>query len=93
MQAILTNCSKPPISSASSLNFTYDEANSKLMEVFSSSCIKLQQHSKIHMLHQAIGTPKIGLKSFIFMIEHILVSIIFNLTRATLLSLRNHINS
>ena len=29
---------------------------------------------------------------FILMIEHILVSILFNLTRATLLSLRNHIN-
>ena len=36
-----------------------------------------------------IGSPKIGLESFILMIEHILVSILFDLTRATLLSLRN----
>ena len=38
-----------------------------------------------------IGSPKIGVESFVLMIEHILVSILFNLTRATLLSLRNHI--
>ena len=38
---------------------------------------------------QIIGSPKIGLESFILMIEHILVSIFFDLTRATLLSLRN----
>ena len=36
-----------------------------------------------------IGSPKIGVESFILMIEHILVSILFDLTRATLLSLRN----
>ena len=30
-----------------------------------------------------IGSPKIGVESFILMIEHILVSILFNLTRAT----------
>ena len=36
--------------------------------------------------------PKIGVESFILMIEHLLVSILFNLTRATLLSLRNHIS-
>ncbi len=36
-----------------------------------------------------IGSPKIGLESFILMIEHILVSTLFDLTRATLLSLRN----
>ena len=40
----------------------------------------------------SIGIPKIGVESFILMIEDILVSILFNLTRATLLSLRNHIN-
>ena len=37
---------------------------------------------------KTIGSPKIGLESFILMIEHILVSILFDLTRATL-SLRN----
>ena len=36
-----------------------------------------------------IGSPKIGVESFILMIEHILVLILFDLTRATLLSLRN----
>ena len=35
------------------------------------------------------SSPKIGLESFVLMIEHILVSILFDLTRATLLSLRN----
>ena len=35
------------------------------------------------------SSPKIGVESFILMIEHILVSILFDLTRATLLSLRN----
>ena len=40
----------------------------------------------------AIGSPKIDVESLILMIELILVSILFNLTRATLLSLRNHIN-
>ena len=39
-----------------------------------------------------IGSPKIDVESFILMIEHILFSILLNLTRATLLSLRNHIN-
>ena len=34
-----------------------------------------------------IGSPKIGVESFILMIEHILVSVLFDLTRATLLSL------
>ena len=38
------------------------------------------------------SSTKIGVESFMLMIEHILVSILFNLTRATLLSLRNHIN-
>ena len=36
-----------------------------------------------------IGSPKISLESFILIIEHILVSILFDLTCATLLSLRN----
>ena len=35
------------------------------------------------------SSPKIGVESFILMIERILVSILFNVTRATLLSLRN----
>ena len=39
-----------------------------------------------------IGSPNIGVESFILMIEHMLVSILFNVTRATLLSLRNHIS-
>ena len=36
--------------------------------------------------------PKIDVESLILMIENVLVSILFNLTRATLLSLHNHIN-
>ena len=40
----------------------------------------------------SIGSPKIDEESLILMIELILVSILFNLTRATLLSLRNQIN-
>ena len=40
---------------------------------------------------RAIGNPKIGVESFILIIEHILISILFNLTRATLLSLHNHV--
>ena len=39
-----------------------------------------------------IGSPKVNVESLILMIEHVLVSILSNLTRATLLSLRNHIN-
>ena len=38
------------------------------------------------------SSPKIDVESLILMIEHVLVSILSNLTRATLLSLRNHIN-
>ena len=38
---------------------------------------------------KTIGSPKIGVESSILMIEHILVSTLFDLTRATLLSLRN----
>ena len=41
-------------------------------------------------VNNTIGSPKIGLESFILMIEHTLVSILFDLTRATLLSLRKH---
>ena len=41
------------------------------------------------IVNTGIGSPKIGVESFILMIEHILVSILFDLTRATLLSLHN----
>ena len=47
---------------------------------------------KVQVLFHAcisIGSPKIGVEGSILMIEHILVSILFDLTRATLLSLRN----
>ena len=46
----------------------------------------VERHS---LSSKSIGSPKIGVESFILMIEHILVSILFDLTRATLLSLRN----
>ena len=47
---------------------------------------------KSDFMRHSIGSPKIGVESFILMIEHILVSILINLMRAILLSLRNHIN-
>ena len=57
-----------------------------------SNLLRLGWDKESDTLTVTIGSPEIDVESLILMIEHVLVSIIFNLTHATLLSLPNHIN-